>query len=223
MMNDLALLGSRSHTLGALLLVFGCANIAGIEEAQLQTNSTGGTTGTSTSPQGSELCTTYCDTVMENCQGKFAVYASPQTCTGICDALVRAGKTGTAGDLSGNTVQCRLNQAINAKVTGEPASYCFAAGPGGGNLCGTDCEGYCVVMQQICANEFSRPQFNNSISYCLTVACPSVPTGDAGYSTEVYGEGNNLNCRLYHMSSASVSEEAAGTHCSHAVGEHPCD
>jgi hypothetical protein len=204
-----------------LLASIGCANIAGIEDAQLQTaGSTGGTPGTSTQDTG--LCATYCETVMANCQNALSLYASQETCIGVCNSLQRAGKAGTPGDQSGNTIQCRLTQARNAKATGEPASYCFAAGPGGGNICGTDCEGYCVLLQQTCPNEFASPQFNNSVAYCLTTACPSIPLSDAGFTASIHGEGNNMNCRLYHVSASNADAQAAGIHCSHAAGAAPC-
>lgn len=216
------LLAIRHNVLALVLFATaGCANIAGIEDAQLQT-ATGGTAGANTTQQEANLCQTYCDTVMASCQGSLEAYASQETCMGVCSNLQRAGKAGTPGDLSGNTIQCRLTQARSAKSTGEPASYCFAAGPGGGNICGSDCEGYCVLLQQTCPNEFSGPQFNNSISYCLTTACPAVPLSDAGFTASIHGEGNNINCRLYHVSAANADAQAAGIHCPHAAGASPC-
>jgi hypothetical protein len=223
MMNDsLLLLGRANAQLLATLLLaaLGCANIAGIDDAKLQTNQSTG--GTGSTQQDSTLCSTYCDAVIANCQGTFSAYASRETCMGVCSQLRLAGKAGSADDQSGNTVHCRLTQAINAKSTGEPAGYCFAAGPGGGNICGTNCEGYCVLLQQTCPNEFSTAQFNNSVAYCLTNACPGIPTLDAGYTAAVHGEGNNVNCRLYHLSAANADSQAAGIHCPHAAGAAPC-
>ena len=221
-MNDFLLLArgtNTSLTVVLLLSAFGCANIAGIEDATRQTNQSMGGTGSSQSD--ASLCATYCDAVLADCTGDFSVYASRDTCMGVCNQLRLAGKTGTPGDQSGNTVYCRLTQATSAKSTGEPTDYCFAAGPGGGDICGTNCEGYCVLLQQTCPIEFSTAQFNNSLAYCLTNACPSIPTLDAGFNAEQQS-GNNINCRLYHVSAANADSQAPGTHCPHAAGAAPC-
>jgi hypothetical protein len=210
---------NTSLTLFLLLSAFGCANLAGIEEAKVQTDQATGGTGSTQQDPG--ICATYCDAVMAGCTGAFSAYASRETCMGVCNQLRLAGKTGTPGDQSGNTVQCRLTQAKSAKSTGEPADYCFAAGPGGGDICGTNCEGYCVLLQQTCPIEFSTAQFNNSVAYCLTNACPSIPTLDAGFNAEQQS-GNNINCRLYHVSAANADSQAPGTHCPHAAGASPC-
>jgi hypothetical protein len=214
-----AFLGVTQLMATMLLAALGCANITGIEDAKLQIDqSTGGTGSTEPDPT---LCSTYCDAVLANCTGGLSVYASRETCMGVCSQLRLAGKTGTPNDQSGNTVHCRLTQARSAKSTGEPTDYCFAAGPGGGNICGTNCEGYCVLLQQTCPLEFATAQFNNSVAYCLTNACPSIPTLDAGFNDEQQS-GNNINCRLYHVSAANADGQAAGTHCPHAAGASPC-
>jgi hypothetical protein len=197
----------------------GCAKISGIEDAQLGSDPSTG--GTGAELQGSALCNTYCDAALGNCQDEYSVYASRDTCLGVCQKLELAGKTGTSGDQSGNTIYCRLAQARSAKSTGEPQSYCFAAGPGGGNLCGSNCEGYCVLLQQTCPNDFKTAQFNDSLAYCLTTACPSIPTLDAGFNSG-QESGNSINCRLYHVSAANADDQAPGIHCPHAAGATPC-
>lgn len=204
---------------GYVLHPVGCANIAGIESAKVQSDSATG--GASATQQSTDLCTTYCNTVQDGCKDQFSVYASQDTCLGVCAKLVAAGKAGEAGDQSGNTVNCRLTQAQNAKSTGEPGEYCFAAGPGGGDLCGSNCEGYCVLLQQTCPTEFQSAQFNNSLAYCITTACPSVPKLDAGFNADQQA-GNNINCRLYHVSAANANADAPGIHCPHAAGAAPC-
>jgi hypothetical protein len=196
----------------------GCANIAGIDQAQLQSNEAIGGTGSTSDPN---LCTTYCNTVMANCTNDLSVYASQETCLGVCDKLVQAGKQGSPGVIGENTVNCRLTEARNAKSTGEAGAYCFAAGPGGGNVCGTNCEGYCLLVGETCPNEFSGPQFNGSLEYCLRTACPAVPVLDAEYNASQQS-GNNINCRLYHVSAANADSQAPGIHCPHAAGAAPC-
>lgn len=221
MMNVISLAQNRARVwFGLVLLIstIGCANIAGIDQAQLQSDQ-----GAGGAPSNSDanLCTTYCNTVMDSCTGDLSVYASPETCFGVCDRLIQAGKRGTPGVIGENTVQCRLAEARNAKSTGEPSAYCFAAGPGGGNVCGTNCEGYCLLLKQTCPNEFSGPQFNGSLEYCLRTACPAIPTLDAGYNAS-QESGNTINCRLYHVSAANADSQAPGVHCPHAAGAKPC-
>jgi hypothetical protein len=221
MMNVVSLAQPRAKFwFGSVLLIgtMGCANIAGINEAQLQSNQGVGGAPSNTDPN---LCTTYCNTVMVGCTGDLAVYVSPETCFGVCERLVQAGRAGTPGAIGENTVHCRLEEARSAKSTGEDSTYCFAAGPGGGNDCGTDCEGFCVLLKQTCPNEFNGPQFNGSLEYCLRTACPAIPTLDAGYNSS-QESGNNLNCRLYHVSAANADSQAAGIHCPHAAGAKPC-
>lgn len=212
---------ARAQCKAVLLLsvLFGCANIASIHDAQLQTDQASG--GTASTQQDTSLCASYCETVMANCSDALSVYASREACMGVCSQLQLAGKTGTPGDQSGNTIQCRLTQAKSAKSTGEPDGYCFAAGPGGGDVCGTNCEGYCVLLQKTCPNEFSTAQFNNSVTYCITNACTRIPTLDAGYNAE-QAAGNSINCRLYHVSAANADSQAPGIHCPHAAGAPPC-
>lgn len=220
-----------SRTLGVAIVVgisalavsstgfMGCANIVGIEEAgQSQLAASGGSTSTS---GASALCTGYCNAVLANCNGPFSVYASIDTCLGVCAKLEAAGKAGTTGDQTGNTVQCRLSQALSAKSTGERSQYCPAAGPGGSHICGTDCEGYCVLMRETCPNQFAAAQFNGSLAYCLTTACPSIPTLDAGFNV-AQESGNTINCRLYHVSAANADTQTPGIHCPHAAGAAPC-
>lgn len=217
--SSMALLLSASALAAALPGLAGCANIVGIEEAtQAQIAGSGGSTSVS---GASTLCTTYCNTVQANCSGPFSVYASMDTCLGVCARLEVAGKAGVAGDQTGNTVQCRLSQALSAKSTGERSQYCPAAGPGGSHICGTDCEGYCVLMKETCPNQFAAAQFNDSLAYCLTTACPSIPTLDAGFTVD-QESGNTLNCRLYHVSAANADAQTPGIHCPHAAGAAPC-
>jgi hypothetical protein len=160
----------------------------------------------------SRLCQDYCSAVMTNCTDDNAVYESVSTCHAVCK-LLDPGEEGTD---SGNTVRCRLRQAIAAGPEGvnEPDSHCAGAGPGGEGadgeaLCADNCDGYCSLMMAAC-DDFS------SVSACRK-ACRDVPDL-GGYNTS-HSEGDSLQCRLWHLSAASLEPNP---HCLHAAGKSYC-
>ena len=130
----------------------------------------------------------------------------------MCNRL----EPGSPGDFTGNTVECRLARAGLAQRTGEAADYCYSAGPGGAGVCGDDCEGFCAVMAQIC------PAAMGSYGECLPL-CEAVPNlegppDNLRYNTTVQ-EGNSVQCRLFHVTAATLDPIA---HCVHAAGLAPC-
>src|SRR5688572_29391104 len=112
----------------------GCESIVGIEDRTYDLGKDG-----AVGP--SQQCVDYCDAVMENCKGEFAVYSGMDTCLGVCSQLP-PGDSIEPG--SGNTVACRAAQAVLAGSTDEPEDHCPRAGPGGAGQCGSDCESYCI-------------------------------------------------------------------------------
>jgi hypothetical protein len=193
----------------------GCALVLGIEDANLDPLGGGGQAGSGSGSDASTVdaaggedgCALYCETVLSNCQGEHAVYASPEICTATCAFF----EPGTAGDASGNTVACRTRHATLARSTGEPGSHCPAAGPGGDGSCGSNCEGYCTVFMRACLDFFG------SQAACLDDCASAVP--DLGGFDTSFTSGNSLQCRLYHVSAASVDP---ATHCHHAAGHAVC-
>jgi hypothetical protein len=162
--------------------------------------------------RASQLCLDYCDTVGTSCTGKNQQYASQVACLAVCELL----QPGSAGATSGNSVQCRLTRAGLAATTGEASNYCYSAGPGGAGVCGSDCEGFCTMMTQKCSELGTQAQ-------CLT-SCARVPDLSLAPTNQHYDasqqSGNSLQCRLFHVSAASV--DPAG-HCVHAAGQSPCN
>ncbi len=223
----------------ALGLTWSCAGVLGIEDAQCDVSyavecartggagvpAPGGSGGARGSGLGGAvasgaggaagsdelLCARYCDLVAANCSGVNQQYASPAACRAVCDLL----DPGRPGDLSGNTVSCRLRQAELAASTGEPLNYCFSAGPGGAGSCGTDCEGYCSVMSAQC--EQLGPE-ETCLRACADVPDLSRPPQSSKYNT-TQQTGNSLQCRLYHVSAASLDPVI---HCAHAAGLAVC-
>jgi hypothetical protein len=169
------------------------------------------------------LCRQYCDTVMANCTGAYAVYANSVQCLNLC----RVMEPGSAGDKMGNTVACRLANAQLAADTAEPGSHCPQAGPGGAaapspagsdavqaeaeNLsCSSNCEGLCTGMLALCPEQYT------SLPGCLE-DCSQVPDL-GGYDISI-GQGNSVQCRLFHLGAAAAAPDP---HCAHAAGASPC-
>lgn len=203
----------------ALLAGVGCSSTTRQEgpDADGGTGGTGGTSATGGSANGggagaagADLCQTYCDTIAASCTGEFAQYTSATTCRELCLLL----PPGTPDDQIGNTVGCRLHQAELAVEVGEPDQHCTEAGPGGNGVCGQNCEAYCVGLEQACSARFGGA-FDGQAD-CVQ-ACELLPDEvrfHAGISA-----GNSIQCRLWHLSAASVDPSA---HCGHALGEAPC-
>jgi hypothetical protein len=162
--------------------------------------------------RASQPCLDYCNTVQTSCTGKSAQYASQVACLAVCEQL----PAGTVGATSGNSVQCRVGRAQLAATTGEPANYCFSAGPGGGGVCGTDCDAYCTLMTAKCPTELGNlAQCRTS---CSLVPDLSLPPTNLRYDASQQS-GDSLQCRLFHVSAASVDPVG---HCGHAAGDTPC-
>lgn len=174
-----------------LLCVFGaaCQAVVAIEEQAIYANT-------------SSICQEYCSTVVENCTDEHAVYYGAtaadqeQVCLGVCTEL-RAGDRNEPG---GNTVACRLAQAVSAE---REKQYCPAAGPGGAGECGDDCESYCELYSAFCPGY----QIEDCEQRCTALH----DTG--GFDAKLNHEGDTLQCRLVHTSTASLDPN---THCIHA-------
>ena len=157
-----------------------------------------------------KLCDAYCERVQAACVDDAAVYTGAATCLGVCGAL----PPGAPGDESGNSVECRLRQAEHAIDTAEPAIHCPGAGPGGDGTCGQNCESYCVLLQRLCPARFDAAY--DGLSACAA-ACTEIP--DPGGFTITVSQGDSLQCRLWHVSAATVDPSM---HCGHAAGDAPC-
>jgi hypothetical protein len=205
-------------------LLVSCASLVGIEDAKLdpqlgtggvgsggQPAHTGGGSGLADAGQGGDggdptlaLCGRYCTTVMKNCTGPVQVYESRAVCLRVCQAL----DPGTPDDRSGNTIGCRFFHAKQIELVGEEATECPAAGPGGDGVCGTNCEGYCSLLHALCPPELGVE---------CGATCPDVH--DLGGYNSSQTSGLTLQCRLYHVSAATIDPVF---HCPHAAGAGPC-
>jgi len=148
-------------------------------------------------------CTSYCTTIMSACTGANAQYKDMAQCTASCAGFTVGTKV---DDTKDNTVGCREYHATAAKM--NATVHCPHAGPSGGALCGTPCEGFCSIVQKVCANEATKPDTFGA--ECAT-KCAAF---EATTPFKVEATGNNLACRTYHATAASVD---AKTHCAHVA------
>jgi hypothetical protein len=173
----------------------------------------GGAAGSGGAPptDGRSLCDRYCETIATACTGQNEQYASPAACQAVCSRL----EPGAPGNFAGNTIECRLARAELASATGEPQNYCFSAGPGGAGVCGDDCEGFCAVMAETCSQMGS---FEQCLPDCLDVPNLAGPPDNLTYDTSQQA-GDSVQCRLFHVSAATLDPI---THCVHAAGIVVC-
>jgi len=188
--------------LSLVLWLNACGNL---EQAKEVDRSNGGESALQ--PSGPDptapSCDEYCDKVMSACDREHAVYASRALCLAVCALL----DVGDAVEPVGNTLACRVMHAKLAER--DPDVECSAAGPGGGNRCGSDCEAYCALYAQVCPEEAGAQA--RDVAQCVT-SCGALVDQQSFDVTRDHG-GDTIECRLVHVSAASV---AAIPHCEHA-------
>ena len=197
---------------GVVAFSWSCSAILGIEDAEPDPLLVPGDTS-----NVSPLCHEYCDAVMANCTDEHAVYVGRPACEAVCGAL----PPGNEGETAGNTVHCRLDNALQAETTGEFDNECPAAGPGGvppegAGICGSNCESYCLLFQTACNAFFAKAGFAD-LQDCQNSCASDIPDL-GGYDTS-FVKGDSVQCRLYHVSVALLDPTQ---HCPHAAGESPC-
>jgi hypothetical protein len=122
---------------------------------------------------------------------------------------------GTRNDGDVNSVGCRLRQ-MRAAAT---LDSCIAAGPFGGDVCGTRCSNFCRFVGKSCL-AIAAPPYGGSEGTCIE-ACPSFRRDAAlGDNTEVpaFPGADTFNCRSHHLILALSEPEP---HCSHADAVSP--
>jgi hypothetical protein len=208
----------------ACVLILGCAQIFGVDEACVAG-------GSGCKPAVDSVCVDYCKAVSDQC-AETPQYDDnrPAECLALCPKFPRS-----PGIARGNTLECRMAQ-VNT-MSGESIS-CKAAGRGGDGLCGTNCQSYCSLMKALCPAHFG--EFDPAGSDAGTdadaadeMACLAVCRrldDRPDYNPEVDGSDHDvssatLQCRLWHLGAAAIELDAAGpdnSHCEHAVGMSPC-
>ncbi len=77
-------------------------------------------------------CPNFCNVTMRHCRGEWLMYSSFDACLSTC-----ATWPDTPGEhfTTGNTLQCRFVYASMVTHVQDTASYCYSAGPSGGQNC----------------------------------------------------------------------------------------
>jgi hypothetical protein len=195
-----------------LLLATSCRQLLDIKDGELLSAEDGGGVG---GEAGGDvplppLCERYCDAVMARCSGADAVYTSREACDAVCAAL----PPGIPGDGAVNSVECRM-RAARAAVA-DAARFCPVAGPGGNGDCGSNCASLCGLRQQICA-DYASDDADSCLESCA--ALPDLGTYSVD-SSAAQDSGPHVQCRLYHLSAAAVSEMEQ--QCLSVDGADPC-
>lgn len=168
-----------------------CQVVAGIEERKLDPHA------------GSDkLCNEYCDKVMAFCTETHAVYPNRDQCMGVCRNLPQGDNQELVNE---NSVQCRIDIIDRS----DEQDDCRFVGPGGGDQCGSDCEAYCTLYPKVCPDDYKYGKFDN----CLK-NCEGLKDQKDRYNLKEDHEGDTVECRLVHTSSASVDPTS---HCPHAT------
>lgn len=139
-------------------------------------------------------CEAYCKDVLETCTGADSQYGSPEECIWVCERLA----PGSLGDKDVDTVACRAYHASTTAKT-DTRTWCAAAGPFGGGVCGDRCGAFCNLALAVCWGGDGGAPWASEPD-CVT-ACSEHAYLDGG--TDGGGEGSNgatsgdtLNCRL---------------------------
>jgi hypothetical protein len=164
---------------------------------------TGGATGTGGAAGGTPSCATYCTAIMSACTGSSAQYTDLAECNAACAVF----PVGTSADVSGNTLGCRAHMVPAA--AGATAATCAAAGPSGGNVCGTDpCVPYCALMAAECPTAFP------SVSACM-LTCGYYVQASGNYNADASSlTDHSVYC---YLAFAALSAVQPSLHCPHAI------
>jgi hypothetical protein len=141
-------------------------------------------------------CNSYCTAILGACTSANAQYSSMANCVDSCGHF----DVGTSPATTGNTLACRVYHTGVARM--NPNTHCIHAGPSGGGVCGTSCEGFCKLAVPVCPTQYQTAQ------------CPGACAGFATtppYSSNV-STGDSFACRMYHLTEAATD---SATHCGH--------
>ncbi len=193
-------------TLTLLLLGVGgalgaCQSLAGIDDRTYDPAGAG----------PSAACKSYCALAKTVCTGTSALYATDDTCYGICKHL----DLGDPNEPTGDTLACRSNQLTLAQQTNEPggaADYCAHAGPATNGACATNCESYCSLYTAVCNGPNAPVTAPIEPDDCVAKCKGLTDTHGFDVNTNYYGD--TLQCRFVHTSAATLD---ASEHCPHAA------
>jgi hypothetical protein len=152
------------------------------------------------------LCDVYCATAAEVCTGDNLLYPDAVACQRACSGM----KQGTAGEATGNTLQCRIFHLELGRV--DPHHHCPHASESGADKCiypnEARCRSYCGSAMENCLNANGLfPSADACLDACFTIL-------DAGVAGDEVG--NTVECRVTHAEAAAADPS---THCPAAAVE----
>jgi len=172
-------------------------------------------------PEAEPDCDAFCRLEMAECTeaNGYPVYEDEEQCKAVCNAL----PPGHLGDTSQNTVGCRMYHSYNSVF--DPKNHCSHTSPGGDGHCGSpalpktghtgNCESYCLLLEKACAADFNASFADQGACQADCVKLDGAGPSE-GYTTSA--SGNNLQCRLLHVSRALTNAKECGA----AQGAAPC-
>lgn len=236
----------------------GCAQLIGLEERELDTTMDAGASDASvldanmgpTSPDGGGVddagnaltCERYCTLARERCTAEQNVelFGAGETGTERCLGTCAGYPVDDPTNQRGNSLACRIAQ-LESIPPGDFEAFtsCPGAGPGGGApigegpsaACGSNCESFCRLRQEICA---PHPPADGppepTEAECLR-RCQALPDlGTYNASADFMSDADNIQCRLAHLSAAGGYKlrgdfEQVTSHCGHSniKSTAPCD
>lgn len=189
------------RTMIMLAMLVGCGDDTGTT----QTDAPGGQIDAAvdappdSSPNPTALdCPSYCGTITTACTGTLAQFSSMQNCLDTCGTWTM----GTAGEMTGNTLACRVTHVDLAKT--GPDVHCEHAGPAGAGQCGAICDGFCTIVRDKCQTQYP----SNGACSAMCGSFTSTPPYKAPST------GNTVQCRLYHATMAASDQVG---HCGHTA------
>lgn len=201
----------------------GCEQIAGIERRTYRGDGgvDDGGLGEVEYPSQQE-CDDFCGVVEESCNetaGVFAYKSMTKYCNSLCLHLPRAS---SPQKVSGtHSFECRQREAENAfGQRGDPdegVQSCRSASAGGAPYCGSNCEAYCQLFADICADTPTKPR-ENCLEECAALASDDTLDADKSFSSN---NADTVECRLSHLGAAATAKvnesvEETALHCEHA-------
>jgi hypothetical protein len=167
-------------------------------------------------------CETYCALLDSTCldENVSEQYRGHRECLAVCELKAPGGK----GDESGDTMGCRLKQARAAATPAadKKATLCASAGPLGGGVCGSVCEGYCAIAVPVCqgapAERSGYANWPECMAACSTMTNRPTPYHRGG---DMY-YGSSVQCRTAHAANeaddiyASDGKQTSFFHCAQA-------
>lgn len=187
--------------LGAAMNPLGCRGIIGVEGHELIDKLS---------------CENYCALMKVSCTGENLQYPADSNSEAdtdeACMKMCALFEPGTLDDTEKNTLGCRIRVLDTFGKVDEP-ELCRSVGPVGEGLCGSSCEAYCKSLEALCPTLFA-----SLVDDCMTFCGDIANCG--GYVADSARDDNSLQCRVFHLTSASID---ATTHCPHAIGVGHCE